>query len=146
MNKKALSFMLAVIMAAGVCLTGCGGKEQEQSKAENQGKEEQQKSDDLQGAETAGNEEIDIWAPFEETVTVTSVKSDYSYISYPEGDDIDNNLWTRTYLDRFNIKVENEWVSDDYDTKLNLQIAEGNIPDFVRVNATQLEQLRFADN
>lgn len=145
MNKKVLSFMLAVIMAAGVCLTGCGGKEQEQSKAENQGKEEQQKSDDSQGAETAGNEEIDIWAPFEETVTVTSVKSDYSYISYPEGDDIDNNLWTRTYLDRFNIKVENEWVSDDYDTKLNLQIAEGNIPDFVRVNATQLEQLVEAD-
>lgn len=145
MRKRALSFMLAAIMIVGVCLTGCSENGQGQQNADNQSKEEQQKADNSQDSEPAENGEVDIWAPYEETVTLTTVKSDFSYISYPEGDDIDNNLWTRTYQDRFNINVVNEWVSDDYDTKLNLQIAEGNIPDFVRVNATQLKQLAEAD-
>lgn len=145
MRKRALSFMLAAIMIVGVCLTGCSENGQGQQNADNQNKEEQQKADNSQDSEPAENGEVDIWAPYEETVTLTTVKSDFSYISYPEGDDIDNNLWTRTYQDRFNINVVNEWVSDDYDTKLNLQIAEGNIPDFVRVNATQLKQLAEAD-
>ena len=142
MKKRAVSLMLAAVMLAGVCLTGCGQGQQE---SEDQNKEEQQKPDDSQGSESAENGEVDIWAPYDETVTLTTVKTDFSYIEYPEGDDIDNNLWTRTYQDRFNINVVNEWVSDDYDTKLNLQIAEGKIPDLVRVNATQLKQLVEAD-
>ncbi len=144
MKKKTLSFMLAAIMTVIVCLTGCSGNGQEQQKTEGGSQQEQQKTADSQDAGTDENGEIDIWAPYEETVTLTSVKSDYSYIAYPEGDDIDNNLWTKTYKDRFNINLVNEWVLDDYDTKLNLQIAEGKIPDFVRVNATQLKQLAEA--
>lgn len=149
MKRRALSLVLTAAMLAGACLAGCGQSEQEQqdtvAKTESEAAEQSTvASQDAETSEAASDEEVDIWAPFDETVTITTVKSDYSYIEYPEGDDIDNNAWTRVYKDRFNIEVVNEWVSDDYDTKLNLQIAEGKIPDLVRVNATQLKQLAEA--
>ncbi len=58
---------------------------------------------------------------------------------------IGNNSWYRAYKDRFNIQVENLWVSNDYNTKLNLAIASGELPDVFRVTGQQLVQLYEAD-
>lgn len=99
----------------------------------------------MTGFVNASEGETDIWARYDETVTLTTIKSDLSSIIYPEGEDINNNAWTKEYQERFNIELVNEWVSDDYDTKLNLQIAEGKLPDVFIVNATQLKQLVQAD-
>lgn len=61
------------------------------------------------------------------------------------GDDVTDNVWIREYKDRFNIEVVTDWVSNEYDTKLNLSIAEGDLPDVFHVNASQLQQLIEAD-
>ena len=49
------------------------------------------------------------------------------------------------HKDIFNIEVVTEWVSDEYDAKINLSIAEGKLPDVFRVDALQLQQLIEAD-
>lgn len=89
--------------------------------------------------------ELDIWAPYPETITITTVTSEYASATYPEGDDITNNVWTRAYKEKFNVDLVTEWVSDEYNTKINLQIAEGNLPDVFHVNSAQLQQLIDAD-
>ena len=52
---------------------------------------------------------------------------------------------SRAYKDQFNIQVVNDWVSNDYTTKLNLSIADKSIPDVFFVDAQQLKQLKEAD-
>lgn len=90
-------------------------------------------------------DEVDIWAAYDEPVTIHTVKSDLVSIVYPEGDDIHNNAWTRYYKSKFNIDVVCDWVSDDYNTKINLTIAENNLPDAFTVSYGQLQQLVEAD-
>lgn len=90
-------------------------------------------------------EEVDIWAAYAEPVTISTVTSEYASATYPEGDDCTNNVWTRAYKERFNIDVVTEWVSDEYDTKLNLAITSGQLPDVFHCNAAQLQQLIEAD-
>lgn len=78
-------------------------------------------------------------------VTIRTVTSEYTSAKYPAGDDITNNVWIRRYKEKFNIDVKTDWVSDEYDTKLNLAISSNNLPDVFRVNPSQLQQLIEAD-
>lgn len=87
----------------------------------------------------------DIWEPYEEEVTISTIQYENVAIHWDEGDDYDDNPWYREYKERFNINVENEWVSSDNATKINLAIAEGDTPDVFSVNAQQLEELKEAD-
>lgn len=81
--------------------------------------------------------------PYEETVTVTSVRVvDPDYVSFDEGDDIENNLWTRYYLEEHNLAVKYLWTvpeADTYTEKVNMQML-GELPDFLKMNANQYEQ------
>lgn len=81
--------------------------------------------------------------PYEETVTVTSVRVvDPDYVSFDEGDDIENNLWTRYYLEEHNLAVKYLWTVPEagtYTEKVNMQML-GELPDFLKMNANQYEQ------
>ncbi len=83
----------------------------------------------------------DIWAPYDEEVTITTVVEENTGTVFYEGEDWNNNAWYDAYKERFNINVENLWVSNDYATKLNLSIADGDLPDVFHVDASQLQQL-----
>lgn len=139
MKKKTIVIMLALTMAA---LAGCGGgadgsRQPDSSAQQNASLEE--------SGQQNGDGGLDIWAPYEDTVTISTVTSEYASATYPEGDDITDNVWIRAYKDRFNIEVVTDWVSDEYDTKINLSIAEGDLPDVFHVNSAQLQQLIDAD-
>lgn len=158
MKRRVIAFLLSAAVLAS--LSGCGGQGTEQSTE--QGTEQQQQSteqkdsegskDQAQGNEAEGNGggtasgaagEWDV--PYEETVTLHTVTSEYASAQYPEGDDITSNEWIRQYLKRYNIEVVTDWVSDDYDTKINLAIANNDIPDVFHVTASQFQQLVEAD-
>lgn len=99
--------------------------------------------------ETVSTNEVDTSNPafsaYNEPVTIHTVTSEYASAKYPEGDDITNNVWIKRYKEKFNIDVVTDWVSDEYDTKLNLAISSNELPDVFRVNASQLQQLIEAD-
>lgn len=91
-------------------------------------------------------------AKYDEPVTVTFVRSvddtmETNILSVLDGATVEDNLWIDAYLDKLNIKVEYEWIvnQSEYEQKLNLAIASGDIPDLLRVNATQLQQLAEAE-
>lgn len=87
----------------------------------------------------------DIWDPYEETVTLTTVLPENAGIKWKDGDSYDDNPWYRAYKERFNIDVKNKWVSNDYTTKLNLTLADGDIPDVMFATNEQYQQLVEAD-
>ncbi|GHV93632.1 hypothetical protein AGMMS50268_41350 [Spirochaetia bacterium] len=63
-------------------------------------------------------------------------------------DDYNNNPWTRAWKEKLNINVTYNWNDaggTQYDTKLNMDIAAGNLPDVFRVNYNQFRELIAAD-
>ncbi|MCQ6563889.1 extracellular solute-binding protein [Paenibacillus mendelii] len=80
-------------------------------------------------------------------ITVTMALSQAVNTTFPEGESMENNLWTRTLLEESNIQIKSEWTVDEsqYTEKLNVAIASGDLPDVFQVSGTQLQQLVEAD-
>ena len=141
MRKRWFSLLLAGVIAVttAACRSDSGTADAGSSAAES-------------GTETAQSvsveaEDIDPNAAYDETVTLEVALMNYPGTGYADGDDVTNNPWIRSYKERYNIEVVPAFVSDntDYATKINLAIAEGNLPDAFQVNASQLQQLIEAD-
>ncbi|HBA63400.1 MAG TPA: hypothetical protein DCZ20_06055 [Lachnospiraceae bacterium] len=85
----------------------------------------------------------DWMTPYDETVTLSTVREAVAY-EFPEGEDLTNSVWTKAYKDVLNVEVVTDWTSDEYDTKLNLAIASGDLPDVFVADDVQLKQLQEA--
>ena len=86
---------------------------------------------------------------FDDTVTVRLAYPSNAAHEWQPGDSPSDNLWTREFYERFNIQVEIMWeavhAGGDYETRLNLAIASGDVPDFIRFdNATQFANMQQA--
>ena len=145
MKRKLLSVLLATAMT--VSLVACGNSNSEVGQQEKESAETKQtstqKSEETE--ETVEVSEIDIMAPYEEPVTISIGQIAWSW-DY-EGNDSDyDNVWTREYKNRFNIDLDVVFAeTTEYGSKVNLAIAEQNIPDVMRVTYDQLQQLIDAD-
>ena len=113
------------LLAAAVCLTGCMSKPSAPA------------ADESARIEPPA----DIWAPYSETVTVTTMGEENSGTEFQGDDDYGNNPWYRAYKERFNINLVNKWISNDYGTKLNLAIADKDIADVFYVDSARLTTL-----
>jgi putative aldouronate transport system substrate-binding protein len=65
---------------------------------------------------------------------------------FPQGDSIDNNIYTRRYEKDLGIKYEFLWTSPSVQgaEKFNLMLSSGDLPDFLQVNKYEFEQLYSA--
>ena len=85
----------------------------------------------------------DINAKYDPPITVTAVRDQDASITFKQGEDFDTNNWTKAYQDELGITVKHNWIvpSDQYNAKLNIAIASGDLPDIFKVNGSQLKQL-----
>lgn len=91
--------------------------------------------------------EGDWMAPYETVVNITTVKGTGVDQVFDDGDNHTNNPWTRAWRDRLGIEVTYDWIDDgntQYDTKLNMTIASGKLPDVFKCNYVQFRQLMQA--
>ncbi|RAV15308.1 extracellular solute-binding protein [Paenibacillus contaminans] len=85
---------------------------------------------------------------YDPPIELTSVNFTYgSSTKFGNGDDMNNNPWTRHLKDTLGISVKTLWEvpSAELEQKTNLLIASGELPDFFLVTATQLVQLEKAN-
>ncbi|GGD95067.1 extracellular solute-binding protein [Paenibacillus nasutitermitis] len=68
-------------------------------------------------------------------------------LKFEKGDSMDNNIWYRSYEEELGIKLVNEWSvpQTQWQQKMNVTIASGDIPDILTVNANELKRLVDAD-
>lgn len=80
---------------------------------------------------------------YDPPIEVTSAITLNPDTKFENGDDIFNNVWTRSYLEELGIKVKYLWTVDgsQYVQKLNMVIASNSLPDFFVCNAEQLSML-----
>lgn len=81
------------------------------------------------------------------TVTAVRVAPNPVTQNYLGSDSATENEWTRLYMDRLGIDLEYAWMVDQsqWEQRLNLQIASGDLPDVFQVSMVQMHQLHDAD-
>jgi putative aldouronate transport system substrate-binding protein len=68
--------------------------------------------------------------------------------TFPPGQDVEDNVWMDGYMEHLGIDVKIAWAAatgDEYDQKLNVNIASGDIPDIFSVDAVKYAQLAEGD-
>lgn len=145
--KKIMVTLLVLIMLVSVagCKSNTATSEKNETSQGTTENKETSATNDAARDNTAASVESNQFGAYPETITLSTVTSEYQSAQYPDGDDITNNVWTRAYKERFNIELVTDWVSDEYDTKLNLSISSGELPDVFRVTNAQLNLLAEAD-
>ncbi|HEX2985723.1 MAG TPA: ABC transporter substrate-binding protein [Caproiciproducens sp.] len=84
--------------------------------------------------------------PYPELVTYTVGLTVQSNAAYPKGskDTAENSAYTRLFRSKLNIQNKDAFEAvdgDDYNQKVSMAIASGNIPDIMSVNYSTLKQL-----
>lgn len=146
MKKSLLSVLLVLTLVFS--LAACGN--------EGDVKEQDSGGESVAVEETAsgGNQEDTVQAEkiekYDSLITMTSVRTnpDGATTVNLDGDDAENNAWTRMLEEKYNIDIEYLWLAGDdtaYEEKVNLMLSSGDIPDFFRVNSQQFTELREAE-
>jgi putative aldouronate transport system substrate-binding protein len=80
-------------------------------------------------------------------VVMTTVRSFETTEKLPAGDTPETNQFTRYVKDSLNVDVQYLWTSStaDYNTKVDLSIASGDLPDAMVVNLAQFTELVKSD-
>jgi putative aldouronate transport system substrate-binding protein len=147
--KKAVVLLLSLVMLIGI-LAGCQPAEPSGPVAtETPAPAPTETPDGEEPTEpTEPDGYIDPLAKYDEPVDVHMILSTNPSMTFPEGDDYTNNVWTRALLEEANINIIYDWTApfEQYETKLNLAIATKDLPDlFGLSNYTQFEKLAAAD-
>ncbi len=78
------------------------------------------------------SEEADPFGIYDPAISFTYAYRTQPIIEYPEGDSLDDNIWSRE-IAKYGMNMEVIWAADDktgdYDTRLTVAMASGDIPD-----------------
>jgi len=115
---KHLMFVAVTILAGTLLFAACGGN-------------------DNDGHDPRAFQEVpagDWNTPFAQPVNVTAVGNQGAHWAFASGDSVAYSPWTRLFAEELNIHVDFLWTSvEEYDTRLNMDIAAGNIPDVFHI-------------
>ncbi|TAH66461.1 MAG: extracellular solute-binding protein [Anaerolineaceae bacterium] len=145
--KRTKRVIVSIVVLCMVLLVLAACKRDTKDKTNDTVSDTNSKSDSSKISETV--EDVDPFGKYDPAITITSVRDlpNPSIVKYPEGDDIENNVWTRTILEELGINVEYMWTVDSsqLSTRLNAMIAGGKLPDFFLVTGAQYQELREAE-
>jgi putative aldouronate transport system substrate-binding protein len=91
----------------------------------------------------AGGAAVEPLGKYDPAITMTSVAAVDATIKFNRGEDMRNNVWTRSYADDLGIKLSYKWIADasEAGNKMQLAIAANDIPDVFMVNPVMMKQL-----
>jgi len=81
---------------------------------------------------------------YNEPLTVTYALHLNENVTFPPGQDWDNNIWRTHQEEMLNIYIDVLWVAeglDNYNQRVNLSIVSGDLPDVMAVEPAQFEAL-----
>lgn len=130
-NKLKQIISIALISSMIFTLTACAKKTDETANTP------------AASSNTAANTKVDPLAKFDPPVEITAWRYTNPSIKYENGDTIENNIYTKAYLEKLGIKLTYKWVvpQDQFQQKLNISVASGDLPDIMWLNNTALTSL-----
>ena len=126
MKRRTVNAMISMSMIATMCL-GCG-------------------------TTIMADEAADPFGKYEDTIDLHFARQSDDIIETMltklDGQTLEDNFWLDTYRDELGINVVYDWIvkgNDEYTQKVNVTIANGDIPDAMVVSSTQMKQMQEAD-
>jgi ABC-type sugar transport system, periplasmic component len=139
---RLISLLTVLVLLTSVLFSGCSGKTSETTA---QATTELTTNQATTATSAAAADPLKI--KYSPEITVTTVKS-YIASSPFKFDDVnksyEDNVWITEYKEKFGINIKYKWMVDQsqYDTKFNLMLASGDLPDVFSVkNLTDLNKL-----
>lgn len=85
----------------------------------------------------------DIDNPYDPPIELTAWRFLSSAIQFENGDTIEDNIYIDRFLSDLGIKLTYDWVvaEEQFDQKMNVSIASGDLPDLMWLKAAQLKEL-----
>ncbi len=84
------------------------------------------------------------FSKYDPGITINVIRTLDDTTKFMAGEDINNNAWATMYKDELGITLNYTWTastSTQYDEKLNVNIASGQLPDMMQVNRSQMARL-----
>lgn len=84
---------------------------------------------------------------FDPPIDISTITRTSTPVKFPDGDSIEDNVWTRAYESKYGITVTTQFAIDQsqWEQRVNLMIGSGDLPDFFEATQAQLDQLVRAD-
>lgn len=133
MKKRRTVKKSAILCLAGLMLlTACGGAKEASSPV---------------AAPDPAKADADLMAKYDPPVDITAWRYTESTYKYENNDTIEDNIYTRTYLSDLGINLKYVWTVpvEQFDQKMNVSIASGDLPDIMWLKNKQLTDLAEND-
>ena len=133
--RRMIVFMTIVAMLAS--FAACGGKGNNEPAASTVAAESSAP------ASTVPEEVVDPLGKYDPAIEISSCIAIGPDCIFAEGEDINNNTWTRNYEADLGIKLKYDWTADgsQFGQKLNMVIASNDMPDFFVAGPEQIKML-----
>ncbi len=133
---------LGGVVAACLLLSACSSNEPQERSSSTAQQETASAS-----SSNSSDQNFDPMQKYDPPIEVTTVRSMNPSIVWDEGESYERNGVYAAYENDLGIKIRNLWSVDSsqYDQKVNIAIASGDIPDLMQVNSVQFQQLLDAD-
>lgn len=121
-KRNAQRMLLVMCLSFILLVTGCGGSTESTESVEST----------VSAESTESTDKKDPFGVYDPGIEFTYAYKTQPIIDFPEGDSLDNNVWTRE-LEKYGINMDVVWAADDatgdYETKLTMAMASGDLPD-----------------
>ncbi|HHY82854.1 MAG TPA: extracellular solute-binding protein [Clostridiales bacterium] len=140
--KRAASLLLVMLLIFS--LVSCGGNPHGTTDKNQQNGKDENKYTGPMTLEEVPEPLKDPYEKYDPAIDVTTIHggADGAFW-FPEGDSIDNNIYTRTWSERLGINYSFLWTcpGSQYSEKMNIMLTSGEIPDVMSVDRTTFEKL-----
>lgn len=138
-NARVIISVLLVLM---MVLTACGGN----NVSDDTSISSQLSTSNATAADSSAVA-TDPFGKYDHEIDITVGRQTNSSYKFVKGESFDKNIWTDEYKNKLGINVKHEFVVDEtqYEAKVNVNIASGDIPDLMLITAKQAKMLQEAD-
>ncbi len=101
--------------------------------------------------ESQSPEAVDPLGKYDPPIEITfvgTISDQFEKTTLTDGVTMEDNVWTKAYLDELGIKVKYKWIAkspEEYKQKLNLSLASGDIPNVMNLDTAGLQSAIKAD-
>jgi len=148
MAKKSTIALLVLTLVATTLLSACSKNNGNGEASSPSTVSPSSPANESSGDSTPAETKADPFGKYDPPISISTVRSIDATMKLPEGQTYEDNVWSRALAQDLGIDVKVNWTADgtQYDNKLNVTIASGDLPDLMRVTATQLKQLVESDS
>lgn len=142
MKKFSLTRLAALSLAAmmTVSMAACGSDDSKSSEATTS-------SSSAATATAADEKPADLLAKYTPEIELTAWRFLNNGIEFEPGESIENNVYMKSYKEDFGINLKYVWTvpEEQFDQKLNISVASGDLPDIMWLRNKQLIELAEND-